>query len=68
MRDKIAATSSALAEARAEVAATRKRQAMIMAMAEKKEAAIAAFVEKWSKKQMAKIDKAMKPKKRQKRK
>ena len=66
MRDKIAATSAALAEANAEVAATRKRQAMILVMAAKKEAAIAAFVEKWSKKQMAKIDKAMKPKKRRK--
>jgi hypothetical protein len=32
-------------------------------MAEKKEAAITSFVEKWSRKEMARIDKAMKPKK-----
>jgi hypothetical protein len=33
-------------------------------MAEKKEKAIAAFVERWQKKEMAKIDRATSPKKR----
>ena len=36
-------------------------------MAEKKEAAIASFVEKWTKKEMANIEKAMAPAKRKKR-
>ncbi len=67
MRERIVATSQALADARAEVAATRKRQALLLKMAEKKAAAVAAFVEKWSKKEMARIDKAMKPKKQTKR-
>jgi hypothetical protein len=63
MLERIAVASAALVEARAEVAASLKRQAMILKMAEKKEAAIASFTEKWSKEQMARIDKAMKPKK-----
>jgi hypothetical protein len=46
------------------VTAARKRQALLEKMAEKKEKAIAAFVERWQKKEMAKIDKAMSPKKR----
>jgi hypothetical protein len=36
-------------------------------MAEKKEQAVAKFVETWSKKEMAKIDKALKPKSRKRR-
>ena len=36
-------------------------------MAEKKEAAVAKFVESWSKKEMAKIEKALKPKRRKRR-
>jgi hypothetical protein len=67
LRDRIAATKDALATAKAELAATRKRQALLQKMAGKKEAAIASFVEKWSKQQMARIEKAMKPKKRSKR-
>jgi hypothetical protein len=63
LRERIAATAKALAIARAELAETRKRQALLVKMAENKEAAITSFVEKWSKKEMARIDKAMKPKK-----
>ena len=67
MLERIAATTAALVEARAEVAASLKRQAMIMKMAEQRESAITSFAEKWNKEQMAKIDKAMKPKKSRKR-
>lgn len=63
LRERIADTAKALAQARAELAATRKRQALLVKMAENKEAAVTSFVEKWSKKEMARIDKAMKPKK-----
>ena len=59
----MAATNAALKLAKAEVIATRKRQALLEKMAEKKEKAIAAFVERWQKKEMAKIDKAMSSKK-----
>jgi len=59
----MAATNAALKQAKAEIAATRKRQALLEKMAEKKEKAIAAFIESWQKKEMAKIEKAMKPKK-----
>jgi len=62
LQDRVAAASSALAEAKAEVALTRKRQDLLIKMAEKKEAAVAKFVESWSKKEMAKIEKALKPK------
>ncbi len=64
IRERIAATNAALKQAKAEVTATRKRQVLLEKMAEKKEKAIAAFVERWQKKEMAKIDKAMSPKKR----
>jgi hypothetical protein len=64
LRDRVAAAASAVAEARAEVALTRKRQDLLVKMAERKEAAVAKFVESWSKKEMAKIDKALKPKRR----
>ena len=63
IKERIAATNAALKQAKAEVAATRKRQAMLEKMAEKKEKAIAEFVERWQKKEMAKINKAMRPKK-----
>ena len=63
IRERIAATNAALKQAKAEVAATRKRQVLLEKMAEKKEKAIAAFVERWQKKEMAKIDKAISPKK-----
>jgi hypothetical protein len=36
-------------------------------MAQKKEQAVAKFVEAWSKKEMAKIEKALKPKRRKRR-
>jgi len=62
LQDRIAAASSALATAKAEVASTRKRQDLLIKMAEKKEAAVAKFVESRSKKEMAKIDKSLKPK------
>lgn len=59
LRDCVAATASALAEAEAEVALVNKRQKLLIKMAEKKEAAVAKFVESWTKKEMAKIDKAL---------
>jgi ribosomal protein S21 len=59
----MAATNAALKQAKAEVIATRRRHALLEKMAEKKEKAIAAFVERWQKKEMAKIDKAMSSKK-----
>ena len=64
LQERVAAASSALAEAKAEVALTRKRQDLLIKMAEKKEAAVAKFVESWSKKEMAKIEKSLKPKAR----
>ena len=67
LQDRVAAASAAVAEAKAEVASTRKRQDLLIKMAEKKEAAVAKFVESWSKKEMAKIDKALKPKRNKRR-
>ena len=67
LQDRVAAASSAVAEAKAEVAETRKRQDLLIRMAEKKETAVAKFVESWSKKEMAKIEKALKPKSRKRR-
>jgi len=64
LRDRVAAAAAAVAEAKAEVALTRKRQDLLIKMAERKETAVAKFVESWSKKEMAKIEKAIKPKKR----
>ncbi len=64
LRDRVTATASALAEAQAEVARTRKRQDLMIKMAEKKEAAVARFVESWSKQEMAKIENALNPKRR----
>lgn len=43
MRERIAATLKALAKARAELAAIRKRQAKLVKLAEKKEASIASL-------------------------
>lgn len=60
----MAAAASAVAQAKAEVAITRKRQDLLIKMAEKKETAVARFVESWTKKEMAKIEKALKPKRR----
>ncbi len=67
LQERVAAASAAVAEAKAEVASTRKRQGLLIKMAEKKEAAVAKFVESWSKKEMAKIDKALKPKRNKRR-
>ncbi len=67
LRDRVAAAAAAVAEAKAEVALTRKRQDLLIKMAERKEAAVAKFVESWSKKEMAKIEKALKPKVRKRR-
>jgi hypothetical protein len=64
LRDRVVAAAAAVAEAKAEVALTRKRQDLLIKMAERKEAAVAKFVESWSKKEMAKIEQALKPKKR----
>ena len=64
LRDRVAAAAAAVAEAKAEVALTRKRQDLLIKMAERKEAAVAKFVESWSKKEMAKMEQALKPKKR----
>lgn len=68
LHDRIAATASALAAAKAEVAETKKRQELLLKMAKRKEEAVARFVEDWTKKEMAKIEKVMKPVKRRKRK
>ncbi len=67
LREHVAATASALSEAKAEVAITRKRQDLLIKMAERKEAAVARFVEGWTRKEMAKIEKATKPKRRKRR-
>ncbi len=67
LQDRVAAAAAAVAEAKAEVAATRKRQGLLIKMAERKEAAVAKFVESWTKKEMAKIEKALKPKTRKRR-
>ena len=64
LRDRVATAASAVTAAKAEVAITRKRQDLLIKMAEKKEAAVARFVESWSKKEMSKIDRALKPKRR----
>lgn len=42
----------------------RKRQDLLTKMYVKKEAAVARFLESWDKKEMAKIEKALKPKRR----
>ena len=64
LQDRIAAAAAAVAEAKAEVALTRKRQNLLVRMAERKETAVAKFVESWTKKEMAKIELALKPKRR----
>ena len=53
LRERIAATNAALKKARAEVAAARERQAQLEKMAEKKEKAIAAFIERWKNKDIS---------------
>ena len=62
LRERIAATASELSQAKAELAETRKRQELLVKMAERKEAAVARFMESWEKKEMAKIEKALKAK------
>ncbi|MCG6937093.1 MAG: hypothetical protein LJE83_02825 [Gammaproteobacteria bacterium] len=67
LREHIAEAASALSEAKAELAVTRKRQELLIKMAERKEAAVARFVEDWTRKEMAKIEQALKPKTRNRR-
>jgi len=43
-----------------------KREAALMKMATSKDAAVAKFVEKWTKSQLAKMSKSLKPKKKRK--
>jgi hypothetical protein len=50
LKGRIAATNAALKKAKAEIAAARKRQHQLEKMAEKKEKAIAAFIERWKSK------------------
>ena len=64
LQDRVAAAAVAVAEAKAEVALTKKRQTLLIRMAERKETAVAKFVESWTKKEMAKIELALKPKRR----
>ncbi len=64
LQDRIAAAAAAVTEAKAEVALTKKRQNLLIRMAERKEIAVAKFVESWTKKEMAKIELALKPKRR----
>jgi septal ring factor EnvC (AmiA/AmiB activator) len=52
LSERIAATNAALKKAKAEIAAARKRQQQLEKMAEKKEKAIAAFIERWQSKDM----------------
>ena len=61
LRQRVAETASALSEAKAELALTRKRHDLLIKMAERKEAAVAKFVEDWTRKEMAKIEKALMP-------
>jgi len=49
LRKRIASTAAALKAAKAEVAASRKRQALILKMSGKKEAEVSAFLAKWKK-------------------
>ena len=64
LRDQVAETSAALAEVKAEAAIAQKRQKLMVQMAAKKEIAVARFMEGWSKKEMVRIEKALKPKRR----
>ena len=56
--------ASVVAAVKADAATAKKRLEHLVKMAEKKEAAVARFVENWTKKEMAKIEKALKPKRR----
>ncbi len=64
LQDRVAAAAAAVAEAKADVDLTKKRQNIFFRMAERKEIAVAKFVESWTKKEMAKIELALKPKRR----
>ncbi len=64
LRERVAETSAELAEVKAEAATAKKRQKLLVEMAEKKEVAVARFMESWSKKEMVRIEKALKPKSR----
>jgi len=64
MRDRIATVAAALAEAKAELASTKKRHDLMVKMAKKKEAAMAKYMESWTRKEIAKVEKSLKPKTR----
>ena len=55
---------SSVKAAREELKLAAKREATLMKMSSNKEAAIAKFVEKWTKQQLSKMEKSLKPKKR----
>ena len=64
----MAASAAELKAANAALAEANKREAQIMGMAKAKDAAVAKFVEGWTKQQLAKISKSMKPKKKKRKK
>jgi len=64
LRDRVTMAASVVAAAKADAATAKKRLENLVKMAERKEAAVARFVESWTKKEMAKIEKALKPKRR----
>jgi len=66
MKAQVAAVAADLKAAREELSAAAKREAALIKMATSKDAAVAKFVEKWTKQQLAKLAKAAKPKKRRK--
>ena len=68
MQQRVSATASALVEAKAELALVKKRQSLLAKMYVRKQAAVAKFMEDWDKREMAKIEKALKPKRKTKRK
>ena len=66
VKAQLAAAAAEVKAAKATLAAAAKREQMIMNMAVAKDQAVAKFVEKWTKQQMAKIAKSMKPSKKRK--
>ena len=64
MQDRIAAVAAALADAKAELASTKKRHDLMVKMAKKKEAAMAKYMKSWTRKEIAKVEKSLKPKSR----
>ena len=64
MKNQISAVQADLKAAREELQTAAKREAALIKMAGNKDAAVAKFVEKWTKQQLAKMEKSFKPKKR----